>query len=336
VSAKHSTNGDGKQDGKFAASLYRISEDRQDSIPTQRAWAQRVAGCDGLTVVGEFFVDGERPASGAPSLLHAVDLRPVIHAAGLRPTLLRNGGGLAVHFQDQGAAVVAARLVAVDVGAHVGVDAVDPCLAAHLTPTPLPRGGAEQPAEELDGVTAHVHRHAAADALGQLGGSGSRRGLRVVVEGDGQRRGRRVSRLERGVVGGGVGRQRQRLGLWRGRSAGLAAVGTAKGPAEGRVRNGEEAVAGGGWAADGSGHEGLLRGSSGAGPAGSPVPVAPESPPRAPTAAATRQSVYPNVREPSAAVNRALVARRALARKPEERFPDAERLHQALLPFAGG
>jgi DNA invertase Pin-like site-specific DNA recombinase len=54
MSGKHSTNGDGKQDGKFAASLYRISEDRQDSIPTQRAWAQRVAGCDGLTVVGEF------------------------------------------------------------------------------------------------------------------------------------------------------------------------------------------------------------------------------------------------------------------------------------------
>src|SRR5262245_26092360 len=41
-----------------AVALYRISDDEQDSLPTQRAWSQRVAQRDGLCVVGEFEDEG--------------------------------------------------------------------------------------------------------------------------------------------------------------------------------------------------------------------------------------------------------------------------------------
>jgi DNA invertase Pin-like site-specific DNA recombinase len=43
---------------KLAAALYRISDDKQDSLPTQRDWAQRVTRRDGLTLVGEFEDEG--------------------------------------------------------------------------------------------------------------------------------------------------------------------------------------------------------------------------------------------------------------------------------------
>src|SRR5262245_17948843 len=41
-----------------AVALYRISDDKQDSLPTQRAWAQRVSQRDSLTVAGEFEDEG--------------------------------------------------------------------------------------------------------------------------------------------------------------------------------------------------------------------------------------------------------------------------------------
>jgi DNA invertase Pin-like site-specific DNA recombinase len=50
------------QERQPAVLLYRISDDRQDSVPTQRAWAQRVATRDGLTLAGEF---GDEGISGA-------------------------------------------------------------------------------------------------------------------------------------------------------------------------------------------------------------------------------------------------------------------------------
>jgi hypothetical protein len=37
-------NGCGPQGRKLAVALYRISDDKQDSLPTQQAWAQRVTG----------------------------------------------------------------------------------------------------------------------------------------------------------------------------------------------------------------------------------------------------------------------------------------------------
>ena len=94
---------------------------------------------------------------GVGHALAAVDLRPVVHAAQLGPALLGDGRYVAVQLQDQRAGVVAARLVAVDVGAHVGVDIFDVGLAA--------AGATQEPAEELDGVAAHIHRHAAAGAM---------------------------------------------------------------------------------------------------------------------------------------------------------------------------
>ena len=57
-----------------------------------------------------------------------------------------------VEFEDQDRVVVAVGLVAVDLGAHLGVDGLD-------------RRPAEHPAKELDGVAAHVHGDAAAGAL---------------------------------------------------------------------------------------------------------------------------------------------------------------------------
>jgi DNA invertase Pin-like site-specific DNA recombinase len=41
-----------------AVALYRISDDKQDSLPTQRAWAQRVTQRDGLALTGEFEDEG--------------------------------------------------------------------------------------------------------------------------------------------------------------------------------------------------------------------------------------------------------------------------------------
>jgi DNA invertase Pin-like site-specific DNA recombinase len=46
-----------------AVVLYRISDDKQDSIPTQRAWSERVAQRDALGVVGEFEEEGVSGAS---------------------------------------------------------------------------------------------------------------------------------------------------------------------------------------------------------------------------------------------------------------------------------
>jgi hypothetical protein len=88
--------------------------------------------------------------------LAAVDLGPVVHAARLGPALLRHGRGAAVHLEEERAGIVATRLVAVNIGTHVGVDAAHGRLAAGRT--------AQQPAEELDRVAAHVHRHPAAAA----------------------------------------------------------------------------------------------------------------------------------------------------------------------------
>src|SRR5262249_47471239 len=125
-------------------------------------------------VVPGLLVNGERPTLRGPSLLDgvavaalavgmngvaaeqvgvghslaAVDLRPVVHAARLGPTLLRDGRGPAVHLEDEGTAITALGLVAVDVGAHVGVAATDVGLAS--------LGSAQQPAEELDGMAPHV------------------------------------------------------------------------------------------------------------------------------------------------------------------------------------
>jgi hypothetical protein len=56
---KHSTNGNGNPERKDAVCLYRISDDgKQDTIPTQRAWGQRIAQRDGLTITGEFEEEG--------------------------------------------------------------------------------------------------------------------------------------------------------------------------------------------------------------------------------------------------------------------------------------
>jgi DNA invertase Pin-like site-specific DNA recombinase len=46
------------QERKPAVALYRISDAKQDSLPTQRAWAQRVTRRDGLALVGEFDDEG--------------------------------------------------------------------------------------------------------------------------------------------------------------------------------------------------------------------------------------------------------------------------------------
>src|SRR5262249_37809139 len=84
----------------------------------------------------------------------AIDLGAIVHAAGLGPALLGDCGYVAVHLEDEDGGVVATRLVAMDVGAHVGIDTSD------LGATSL--GAAQQPAEELDGMAAHVHGNAAA------------------------------------------------------------------------------------------------------------------------------------------------------------------------------
>src|SRR5262249_7454233 len=54
------TNGNGAslQERKPAVALYRISDEKQDSLPTQRAWAQRITQADGLTLAGEFEDEG--------------------------------------------------------------------------------------------------------------------------------------------------------------------------------------------------------------------------------------------------------------------------------------
>jgi DNA invertase Pin-like site-specific DNA recombinase len=51
-------NGTCPHERKPAVALYRISDDKQDSLPTQRAWAQRVTQRDGLTLAGEFDDEG--------------------------------------------------------------------------------------------------------------------------------------------------------------------------------------------------------------------------------------------------------------------------------------
>jgi DNA invertase Pin-like site-specific DNA recombinase len=55
MSEKHSTTVRAEE---AAVALYRISDDRQESIPTQRAWAQRVAQTDHLILAGEFEDEG--------------------------------------------------------------------------------------------------------------------------------------------------------------------------------------------------------------------------------------------------------------------------------------
>jgi hypothetical protein len=53
------------QERKPAVALYRISDDKQESLPTQRAWAQRVSRRDGLILAGEFEDEG---VSGADTI----------------------------------------------------------------------------------------------------------------------------------------------------------------------------------------------------------------------------------------------------------------------------
>src|SRR5262245_53700690 len=60
MSAVHSSNGhSAPADRLLAAALYRISDDnKQDRLPTQRAWSQRVCQRDGLTLAAEFEDEG--------------------------------------------------------------------------------------------------------------------------------------------------------------------------------------------------------------------------------------------------------------------------------------
>jgi DNA invertase Pin-like site-specific DNA recombinase len=55
MSEKHSTTA---RPQEAAVSLYRISDDKQQSLPTQRAWAQRVSQADRLLLAGEFEDEG--------------------------------------------------------------------------------------------------------------------------------------------------------------------------------------------------------------------------------------------------------------------------------------
>jgi DNA invertase Pin-like site-specific DNA recombinase len=59
MSRAHSTNGtNGYAAADLAVALYRVSEERQDSLPTQREWAQAVCRQDGLALTGEFEDEG--------------------------------------------------------------------------------------------------------------------------------------------------------------------------------------------------------------------------------------------------------------------------------------
>ena len=103
---------------------------------------------------------------GVGLALAAEDLGPVVHPARLRPALLGQPDGPAFEVEHEHRLVVAVGLVAVDVGAHLGVDAGD-----SLASWP---SSAEHPAEELDRVAAHVHRHPAAAAPGVVEPAGVR------------------------------------------------------------------------------------------------------------------------------------------------------------------
>jgi DNA invertase Pin-like site-specific DNA recombinase len=60
MSSRHLTNGtNGHATPELAVALYRISDDdKQDSLPTQREWSQRVTQRDGLRLVAEFEDEG--------------------------------------------------------------------------------------------------------------------------------------------------------------------------------------------------------------------------------------------------------------------------------------
>jgi DNA invertase Pin-like site-specific DNA recombinase len=82
---KHSTPARGKSpenrspEQKPAVAYYRVSTEKQESLPTQRAWAARVTQRDGLGLVGEFDDEGisggsfDRP--GLQSLIDFVEQR---------------------------------------------------------------------------------------------------------------------------------------------------------------------------------------------------------------------------------------------------------------------
>jgi hypothetical protein len=129
----------------------------------------------GEAVVPGLLVDGEAPARRAAGLLHgvvvalstirydrvaaqevghgdplgAVHFGPVVHAAQLRPALFGQANATVVELDNHQRVVVAPGLVGVDLRRQLGVDRRDLRLVEH-------------PAEELDGVTAHVQRDAAA------------------------------------------------------------------------------------------------------------------------------------------------------------------------------
>jgi DNA invertase Pin-like site-specific DNA recombinase len=78
LSALVPNSGNGKpQNRKTAVTYYRISNEKQDSLPAQRAWAQRVTQAAGLSIVAEFEDEGisgadhERP--GLLALLEFVE-----------------------------------------------------------------------------------------------------------------------------------------------------------------------------------------------------------------------------------------------------------------------
>ena len=116
--------------------------------------AARAVGLDGVAV----------QQIGVGHAVGAVHFGPVVHAAQLGPAFLGHGDHPVGELQDQDGVVVAAGLVAMHLGAHLGVDRLD-------------RRPAEHPAEELDGVAAHVHGHAAAGSLDVP----EMRGVRAVV-----------------------------------------------------------------------------------------------------------------------------------------------------------
>src|SRR5262249_9809012 len=109
---------------------------------------------DGVTIAG-LAVGQERAAAqqiGAGESGGAVDLAAVVHAARLGPAVFRQRHPSPFVLDDAPAMIFAARLVAVDVRAEMGLHA--------------PHGRfAEEPAGVLDGMAAHVEQDAATRAL---------------------------------------------------------------------------------------------------------------------------------------------------------------------------
>src|SRR5438105_2093162 len=109
-------------------------------------------------VVPGFFINRERPSLRRAGFFHciavtalavgmngvaakqvgigdafaAIDFGAIVHAAGLGPALLGDGRRLAVHFENERAGIVAFGLIAVNVGAHVSINALHARLTALL------------------------------------------------------------------------------------------------------------------------------------------------------------------------------------------------------------